>query len=292
MRSGEYARFMYLCRHGIHSDRQRPAHGGDPRRKPRGFRRDVRPLLRAADGLRPSLPEGKLGAGHRAGRFRKRLDSARDARSPAVALRLPAAFGLQPVGQLRQQAPPCVQLPLLLPGTYRKHRLRLLRSRPESGHRKALLAGSAHEYQRGDRSPPGQMPRGLFAELPARILPPRDQRTDGDCAEHGRKPYLPCPEATAGKIVEIGADSAAVFHFFAKFFPAACLAPFSALQAAGFCAVFPAYCYAIWPSSTSAAFATASSIFSGFFPPACAMFGRPPPPPPTMAATALIRFPA
>ena len=107
-------------------------------------------------------------------------------------------------------------LPLLLPGTYRKHRLRLLRSRPESGHRKALLAGSAHEYQRGDRSPPGQMPRGLFAELPARILPPRDQRTDGDCAEHGRKPYLPCPEATAGKIVEIGADSAAVFHFFTK----------------------------------------------------------------------------
>lgn len=84
------------------------------------------------------------------------------------------------------------------------------------GHRKALLAGSAHEYQRGDRSPPGQMPRGLFAELPARILPPRDQRTDGDCAEHGRKPYLPCPEATAGKIVEIGADSAAVFHFFTK----------------------------------------------------------------------------
>ena len=126
------------------------------------------------------------------------------------------ALGLQPVGQLRQQAPPCVQLPLLLPGTYRKHRLRLLRSRPESGHRKALLAGSAHEYQRGDRSPPGQMPRGLFAELPARILPPRDQRTDGDCAEHGRKPYLPCPEATAGKIVEIGADSAAVFHFFTK----------------------------------------------------------------------------
>ena len=43
-----------------------------------------------------------------------------------------------------------------------------------------------------------------------------DQRTDGDCAEHGRKPYLPCPEATAGKIVEIGADSAAVFHFFTK----------------------------------------------------------------------------
>lgn len=42
------------------------------------------------------------------------------------------------------------------------------------------------------------------------------QRTDGDCAEHGRKPYLPCPEATAGKIVEIGADSAAVFHFFTK----------------------------------------------------------------------------
>lgn len=123
---------------------------------------------------------------------------------------------LRSVGQLRQQAPPCVQLPLLLPGTYRKHRLRLLRSRPESGHRKALLAGSAHEYQRGDRSPPGQMPRGLFAELPARILPPRDQRTDGDCAEHGRKPYLPCPEATAGKIVEIGADSAAVFHFFTK----------------------------------------------------------------------------
>jgi len=75
---------------------------------------------------------------------------------------------------------------------------------------------SAHEYQRGDRSPPGQMPRGLFAELPARVLPPRDQRTDGDCAEHGRKPYLPCPEATAGKIVEIGADSAAVFHFFTK----------------------------------------------------------------------------
>ena len=65
-------------------------------------------------------------------------------------------------------------------------------------------------------SPPGQMPRGLFAELPARVLPPRDQRTDGDCAEHGRKPYLPCPEATAGKIVEIGADSAAVFHFFTK----------------------------------------------------------------------------
>ena len=120
------------------------------------------------------------------------------------------------VGQLRQQAPPCVQLPLLLPGTYRKHRLRLLRSRPESGHRKALLARSAHEHQRGDRSPPGQMPRGLFAELPARVLPPRDQRTDGDCAEHGRKPYLPCPEATAGKIVEIGANSAAVFHFFTK----------------------------------------------------------------------------
>lgn len=71
-------------------------------------------------------------------------------------------------------------------------------------------------YQRGDRSPPCQMPRGLFAELPARVLPPRDQRTDGDCAEHGRKPYLPCPEATAGKIVEIGADSAAVFHFFTK----------------------------------------------------------------------------
>lgn len=71
-------------------------------------------------------------------------------------------------------------------------------------------------HQRGDRSPPGQMPRGLFAELPARVLPPRDQRTDGDCAEHGRKPYLPCPEATAGKIVEIGADSAAVFHFFTK----------------------------------------------------------------------------
>lgn len=118
--------------------------------------------------------------------------------------------------QLRQQAPPCVQLPLLLPGTYRKHRLRLLRSRPESGHRKALLARSAHEHQRGDRSPPGQMPRGLFAELPARVLPPRDQRTDGDCAEHGRKPYLPCPEATAGKIVEIGANSAAVFHFFTK----------------------------------------------------------------------------
>ena len=44
----------------------------------------------------------------------------------------------------------------------------------------------------------------------------QDQRTDGDCAEHGRKPYLPCPEATAGKIVEIGADSAAVFHFFTK----------------------------------------------------------------------------
>lgn len=110
----------------------------------------------------------------------------------------------------------CVQLPLLLPGTYRKHRLRLLRSRPESGHRKALLARSAHEHQRGDRSPPGQMPRGLFAELPARVLPPRDQRTDGDCAEHGRKPYLPCPEATAGKIVEIGANSAAVFHFFTK----------------------------------------------------------------------------
>lgn len=64
--------------------------------------------------------------------------------------------------------------------------------------------------------PSGQMPRGLFAELPARVLPPRDQRTDGDCAEHGRKPYLPCPEATAGKIVEIGADSAAVFHFFTK----------------------------------------------------------------------------
>ena len=61
-----------------------------------------------------------------------------------------------------------------------------------------------------------QMPRGLFAELPARVLPPRDQRTDGDCAEHGRKPYLPCPEATAGKIVEIGANSAAVFHFFTK----------------------------------------------------------------------------
>lgn len=113
-------------------------------------------------------------------------------------------------------APPCVQLPLLLSGTYRKYRLRLLRSRPKSGHRKALLAGSAHEYQRGDRSPPCQMPRGLFAELPARVLPPRDQRTDGDCAEHGRKPYLPCPEATAGKIVEIGADSAAVFHFFTK----------------------------------------------------------------------------
>ena len=73
---------------------------------------------------------------------------------------------------------------------------------------------------------------------------------------------------------------------------AACLAPCSALQAAGFCAVFPAYCYAIWPSSTSAAFATASSIFSGFFPPACAMFGRPPPPPPTTAATSLISFPA
>lgn len=35
-------------------------------------------------------------------------------------------------------------------------------------------------------------------------------------AEHGRKPYLPCPEATAGKIVEIGANSAAVFHFFTK----------------------------------------------------------------------------
>lgn len=49
-----------------------------------------------------------------------------------------------------------------------------------------------------------------------RVLPPRDQRTDGDCAEHGRKPYLPCPEATAGKIVEIGANSAAVFHFFTK----------------------------------------------------------------------------
>lgn len=65
-------------------------------------------------------------------------------------------------------------------------------------------------------APPGQMPRGLFAELPARVLPPRDQRTDGDCAEHGRKPYLPCPEATAGKIVEIGANSAAVFHFFTK----------------------------------------------------------------------------
>lgn len=81
---------------------------------------------------------------------------------------------------------------------------------------KLYSAGSAHEYQRGDRSPPGQMPRGLFAELPARVLPPRDQRTDGDCAEHGRKPYLPCPEATAGEIVEIGADSAAVFHFFAK----------------------------------------------------------------------------
>lgn len=125
------------------------------------------------------------------------MGAPRGARPGAVALRLPAAFGLQPVGQLRQQAPPCVQLPLLLPGTYRKHRLRLLRSRPESGHRKALLAGSAHEYQRGDRSPPGQMPRGLFAELPARILPPRDQRTDGDCAEHGRKPYLPCPEATS-----------------------------------------------------------------------------------------------
>ena len=78
------------------------------------------------------------------------------------------------------------------------------------------LARSAHEHQRGDRSPPGQMPRGLFAELPARVLPPRDQRTDGDCAEHGRKPYLPCPEATAGKIVEIGANSAAVFHFFTK----------------------------------------------------------------------------
>ena len=79
-----------------------------------------------------------------------------------------------------------------------------------------LYSQAAHEHQRGDRSPPGQMPRGLFAELPARVLPPRDQRTDGDCAEHGRKPYLPCPEATAGKIVEIGANSAAVFHFFTK----------------------------------------------------------------------------
>lgn len=63
-----------------------------------------------------------------------------------------------------------------------------------------------------------------IAALPAKCrevfslsyLQGRDQRTDGDCAEHGRKPYLPCPEATAGKIVEIGADSAAVFHFFTK----------------------------------------------------------------------------
>lgn len=34
----------------------------------------------------------------------------RDARSPAVALRLPAALGLQPVGQLREQKPSCGQL--------------------------------------------------------------------------------------------------------------------------------------------------------------------------------------
>ena len=81
----------------------------------------------------------------------------------------------------------------------------------------AKLHKAIAEYKVGSfLNAPGQMPRGLFAELPARVLPPRDQRTDGDCAEHGRKPYLPCPEATAGKIVEIGADSAAVFHFFTK----------------------------------------------------------------------------
>ena len=66
-----------------------------------------------------------------------------------------------------------------------------------------------YAYYDPDRNP-------VIEKLYSQILPPRDQRTDGDCAEHGRKPYLPCPEATAGKIVEIGADSAAVFHFFTK----------------------------------------------------------------------------
>lgn len=40
------------------------------RREPRSLRRDVRPLLCAADGLRTPLPERELGAGRRAGRIR------------------------------------------------------------------------------------------------------------------------------------------------------------------------------------------------------------------------------
>ena len=45
-------------------------------------------------------------------------------------------------------------------------------------------------------------------------------------------------------------------------------------------------------SSAVFACAIASGIPAGFFPPACAIFGRPPPPPPTFPAIALIRLPA
>ena len=45
--------------------------------------------------------------------------------------------------------------------------------------------------------------------------------------------------------------------------------------------------YFICSASTSLTFARASGIPAGFFPPACAMFGRPPPPPPTQEAIAV-----
>ena len=44
--------------------------------------------------------------------------------------------------------------------------------------------------------------------------------------------------------------------------------------------------------TTSAALAIASGIPAGFFPPACAILGRPPPPPPTSEAISFIRLPA
>ena len=72
-----------------------------------------------------------------------------------------------PEGGVNKKNPPWGQPPPLPSGADREHRIRLLRSRQQSHHRKDLFAGPARRHRRGGGRPARKVPRGLHAELPA-----------------------------------------------------------------------------------------------------------------------------